>query len=675
MLIEIERLMINKLYPKLCWLIVLMVFFSLVSTSEVRADSDPIGALEMVSPGAASGWAYDEDAGVNPIYVYIYIDGLYNGQVLADGYRPGIREVLPWVQGNYHGFEYPLPGLTPGTHIVKVYAIDYPSGQNIPLPCSPPCTEYVTIDKGTVYLDNGMVKVGVNLDWGGAISEIIYQGKNFVNKHDTGRLIQVALFDTQDPSEIYDSTDLTWSTWGYNPTQAGDKYNHSSSILSYAISEDSIYTKTCPLEFNPDDKGGGPTNGVPSDVYVEQWVSLNGPIIQVDYSVTNYGTKNHKGRRQSIPTFILAQHLDRLITYDGTSPWSGDNTAEKSVPAGINTGLVFRPTEYWAALVDDTDIGLTVYTTPNCPNWWAAKMPEFGVNQFDPLVESDFPAGAVLRTTSYLIVGDYSDAREIVYSLRENDSLPTEWEFGQNDNSDGWVVWNELAPLTISTGILKTFSSGADPHMVYWPALDLDAKTYNTVEIRMKVSAGNTAAVYFTTIADETWDGNKVKPFRLSSGTEYVTYNLDMVTIRTWSGRISQIRLDPTDTNASIEIDYIRILSATPTPTPTLTPTVVPTQGGGGALPSVTPSPTPSSTATASPTTGPAPTAAPTATSTSSPTATSTITSSPAVSVTPTPTSKSWSGAISPPLVAGIIGGFAVLVVVVYLLIARRRGT
>jgi hypothetical protein len=387
--------MINKLYPRLCWLIILMVFFTLLSTSKVQSASDPIGVLEAVSPDAVSGWAYDADSGANPIYVRIYIDDSYNGQVLTDGYRPGIREVFPWVQGDYHGFTYTLPSLTPGTHKVQAYAIDYPSERSILLPCDPPCTTYITIseepsasdpigsvdlvtlggimgwaydadagadptdvriyvddayvaqvradhhfpelpnvmpeiqgeyhrfeyqfsglgqgahhvkvyavdypsgrecplpcfqtcevtvDEGMVYLENELVRVGVNLDWGGTISEISYEGRNLVNNLDNGRQVQVVLADG---SYSYDP--LNMGDLGYHPNQGGDEYGRGSPVISYNVSEGQIYIKTQPLQWNPDDKGGGSTISVRSDVYVEQWVTIEDKIVKVDYKVSHFG--------------------------------------------------------------------------------------------------------------------------------------------------------------------------------------------------------------------------------------------------------------------------------------------------------------------------------------------------------------------------------------------------
>lgn len=139
------------------------------------------------------------------------------------------------------------------------------------------------------------------------------------------------------------------------------------------------------------------------------------------------------------------------------------------------------------------------------------------------------------------------------------ETIPTAWEFDQSGNDEGWLPWNQLTPFTISEGVLQTSSIGNDPYMLFDPILNLDASIYKTIEIRMKVGHGNNAKLYFTTVEDETWDESKSIQFDLKPGDNYMTYKLDMEFIKTWAGRISKIRLDPTEANSDIEIDYIRI--------------------------------------------------------------------------------------------------------------------
>ncbi|KPL00928.1 MAG: hypothetical protein AMJ91_02385, partial [candidate division Zixibacteria bacterium SM23_73_3] len=534
---------LNK--KNLAFLLVMIVLTSLVWMSpKVIWAADPFGSVCLATIGGVWGWAYDPDAETDPICVCIYIDDVYAGQALADGYYPELPQVIPEVQGDYHGFDWSMPALSPGAHSIKVYAINYPIGDSVQLPN----TQYVIVELGTVYLDNDTVRVGLNLDWGGVISEIIYEGVNLVNKHDTGRLLQLSLYDG---SDIYPGTDGTDPNWGWNPTQAGDKYNHPSSVLFYSASTDSMYTKTQPLEYNPDNKGGGSDQGVLSDVYFEQWTSLEGQAVKVKWKVTHLGTDHHTITVESFPCVYVNRDFCRLFTYEGGNPWSYDSLTEKSVPSSPGSTLVFKSTEYWAAFVDGSGMGLTLYSTTHFPDFAALLFPYFaGTNTFINLPFFDIAPLGTVEVTSWLIAGYYQDTRDIIYSIHSTENPMLTWEFNTEGDREGWIPWCDLSVLEVSDGLLRASATGIDPHMVYWADLGIDAAVYYTVNLRMRVSSGNVASIYFTTLADNEWNGAKVKHFLINSGDNFVTYSMDMRTVGTWQGTISQIRIDPTSEEA-----------------------------------------------------------------------------------------------------------------------------
>ena len=97
--------------------------------------------------------------------------------------------------------------------------------------------------------------------------------------------------------------------------------------------------------------------------------------------------------------------------------------------------------------------------------------------------------------------------------------------------------------------------------------LGIEAEAFPTIEIRMKVSAGYVAQLFFIAVLPDyieelTFDEAKSLTFRITADGEFHTYTLDMTEVEKWSGDIEQLRLDPTDTRAMIEIDYIRFLKA-----------------------------------------------------------------------------------------------------------------
>ena len=269
------------------------------------------------------------------------------------------------------------------------------------------------------YLDNGIIKVGVNLDWGGAISEISHQGFNLIDDHDAGRIAQVAFYDNN-------------SVW--NPVQGGDVSNQGSPVLDYSVLPNLIYTKTQPRDWN---------TGELADVYVEQWVSLDGEAVKVDYKMTHWGTAVHTFHDQEFPCAYVNKSLYRCITYTGGEPWTNDNVVEFDIsqqsPGSANT--YFNPTEYWAAFVNDQDFGLMLYSKDNTAKWAANR---FNINtQPGYLATVDafsIEPGNVEEATEYYIVGDYSDARGKVYSVEESTEAAVDF-FVTGDSSGNVYVF------------------------------------------------------------------------------------------------------------------------------------------------------------------------------------------------------------------------------------------
>lgn len=133
------------------------------------------------------------------------------------------------------------------------------------------------------------------------------------------------------------------------------------------------------------------------------------------------------------------------------------------------------------------------------------------------------------------------------------------WEFNADGDTEGWDVWNQLDPLQIRNGSLITKSTGNDPYMAS-PRIYIGATDFPRIEIRMKISAGNTADLYFITGSESIYDESKVLHFPIISDGQFHIYSLNMSTVKTWSGEITQIRFDPTNSQADIEIDYIHFL-------------------------------------------------------------------------------------------------------------------
>ena len=84
------------------------------------------------------------------------------------------------------------------------------------------------------YLDNGTIKLGVDLNLGGAITYLAPSGTddNVVNNWDWGRQIQMSHYAGPAPFRVPGKTPAkAWADFPWNPVQAGDHFGHPSKLL------------------------------------------------------------------------------------------------------------------------------------------------------------------------------------------------------------------------------------------------------------------------------------------------------------------------------------------------------------------------------------------------------------------------------------------------------------
>ena len=277
-----------------------------------------------------------------------------------------------------------------------------------------------------LYLDNGTVKVGLETAWGGAITEVVWHGMNFVNDYDTGREIQVALYDGNPDPRCGDCEGAN----GWNPVQGGDQHKNGSPVVQQTLGKDSIYTKTRPHHWIPENKGGSKDGPVPGDVFVEQWVSFLPDAstgIKVHYKITHFGKDQHTNAFQEFPAVYVNSGFDRFVYYGGEVPWTNAPVSSYAMPLQPKTSPPLYDPEDWGGFVNDDNIGLLVFV----PGEYAyvsgfRTLPEarkkFATNYFFPRVPFSFGPNSVLEGDAYVFVGDYRQSRQAIYSLHR--SLP-----------------------------------------------------------------------------------------------------------------------------------------------------------------------------------------------------------------------------------------------------------
>jgi len=88
--------------------------------------------------------------------------------------------------------------------------------------------------------------------------------------------------------------------------------------------------------------------------------------------------------------------------------------------------------------------------------------------------------------------------------------------------------------------------------------------TANTLRVRIKNgTSATTGRVSFITDADGTYDTTKSKTFTMTARSGYAFKDIDMSTVRGWTGTLRQIRVDPSDdagvTSGTFDIDRVQI--------------------------------------------------------------------------------------------------------------------
>ena len=200
------------------------------------------------------------------------------------------------------------------------------------------------------YLDNGHVRLGVNMDAGGSVGWFSHSHSsvNLLNAFDHGRYVQQSYYGDPDGSE--------WDgrPWRYNPVQGGSWEGVPATVLEKKEGKDSLYVKTRPRQW----AGGGDAD----DMSFEQWLTLEGGLARLKFRMTFTGTTEHKPTHQELPAVFVAPRCDTLVSCEKGSPaWSdAPLTRRQPGPPGAKDAIVHF-SEPWAAWVDGDGQGLGVY--------------------------------------------------------------------------------------------------------------------------------------------------------------------------------------------------------------------------------------------------------------------------------------------------------------------------
>lgn len=411
---------------------------------------------------------------------------------------------------------------------------------------------------GMSYLDNGKIKVGVNLDLGGAITYLFTSGSdnNLVNSADWGRQIQMSFYSGPVPFASNGKQPRPeWAGLGWNPIQSGDVAGIRSRVLAHKNDGKEMYTKCIPMQW--------PLDNVPGECTFETWISLRGNVVDVRCRLNNARSDKtqYLGRSQELPAVYTNGPWYRLVTYDGDKPFTNDATSDKPI---VFPWTGWQATENWTALVDKNGFGLgivapdTFSTIGGFAGTPGAGGPKDGPTGYiAPLHQDILDHNIVYDYHYHLIVGDLSEIRRQAATLTPH-AQPPNYVFAKDRQH--WIYGNATDTGWPIRGALKVKLDRADPQLyspdAFWPAAKAP-KLYVKAAFH---GGGSTAQIFWNRFDARDVDAKRSITFPLVSDGKMRVYAVDLSKSPEYKGDIIKLRFDPTDggqAGASVEIKSI----------------------------------------------------------------------------------------------------------------------
>lgn len=393
------------------------------------------------------------------------------------------------------------------------------------------------------YLDNGTIRVGIDLDLGGAITYLSKSGSdvNLINSYDWGRQIQMSHYSGPVPFKPRGKQpDPAWVGLGWNPIQSGDCFGHRSRVTAFHSDGATMYVKCIPMQW--------PLDNEPGECTFECRLSLEGNAVHVRSRLNNHraDTTQYRARDQELPAVYTNAPWYRLMTYAGDKPF----THAPLTQIGANFPWSnWRGTENWAALMDDNDFGVGIYE-PGVTHFLGGFAGEPGKGG-----PKDAPTGYIAPTClevldhdiqyTYhydLIVGSLESIRSYVYEHAPRPSPPV-YRF-QRDRQH-WYYVNAVDTGWPIRGELKVSLEKQNPQLT-GPAGFWEAATAPKLKVQAAFPAGIThLRVFWTRPDNPNFNETCVRTFNITADGKYRDYLFDLSESPEYRGVITGLRLDP----------------------------------------------------------------------------------------------------------------------------------
>ncbi|MFA7003533.1 MAG: hypothetical protein WC429_05800 [Verrucomicrobiia bacterium] len=420
------------------------------------------------------------------------------------------------------------------------------------------CATSFAAESRMSYLDNGVIRIGVDLNLGGAITWLSASGSgatNLVNSFDWGRQIQMSHYSGPVPyAPNGKQPNAAWTGIGWNPIQSGDCYGNRSHIVEHRNDGQELYVKCVPMHW--------PLNNEPGECTFECWLRLAGPVVQARCRFVNQraDTAQYAGRGQELPAIYTNGPWWRLMTYAGDRPFTGGPLTQ--IPAKM-PWTHWQATENWAALVNDAGWGVGIWAPDvfQFSGGFAGKPGAGGpkdnpTGYIAPVLMEIIDHNITYQFRYELILGPVGDIRRYV-SKQVAKPSPPRWQFERdrqhwhfvNATDTGWPIRGEL----------KILVERNDPQLIgpaaFWLAVDAPK-----LFIEAACHTRHTMAQVFWSRQDAPgFAADRSLTFPIIGDDAYHRYEVTLSAAPEYRGAITRLRFDPIPVGSPGE--YIRVKS------------------------------------------------------------------------------------------------------------------
>ena len=394
------------------------------------------------------------------------------------------------------------------------------------------------------YLDNGTLKVGVDLNRGGALVFLARNGEpNLINNFDLGRQVQLSFFSGPVPFEVNGQKPTEhWKHIGWNPIQTGDDFDNPSRILAHENDGQQLYVKCQPMQW--------PLNNIPGDCTFESWLKLEGPVVKVRARLNNarLDHQQYRARLQELPAVYTNAEFHRVISYTGNRPFTNDAVTAIPKSTGNHPWSFWLGTEQWAALLNPQNRGLGLITPGRIhftggfagrpgPNDTLGNSTGYLASQAQEILDHNI--GYEFRYE--LLPGSLQEIRARA-ATHQPTALPS-WNFGKDRQS--WHLLNATDTGWPIAEHLHVRLAQNDPQLISpYFLVQAEKAPYLIIEAAFKTRHQH-ATLFWQSPTDRAPTKDANIRFPIEANGEFKKYTIDLSTSPAYHGDISRLRFDP----------------------------------------------------------------------------------------------------------------------------------